>query len=110
MRIEYGRKHIVTGCCVLLAVLSACAATPSSQEPADRSLSDGAGRNPGSTSLVLTEQTFAAWRDHISPTAAELRWTQIPWLTTFGDGIAQADSQDKPLLLWVMNGHPLGCT
>ncbi len=105
MRIEFGRKHIISGCCALLAVLSACAATPSSQEPADHLHVEGVGGDHG-----LTEQTFAAWRDHISPTAAELRWTQIPWLTTFRDGLAQADSQDKPLLLWVMNGHPLGCT
>ena len=65
---------------------------------------------PAPDSPQPTADNFAAWRDHISPTAAELRWTQILWLTTFGDGIAQADSQDKPLLLWVMNGHPLGCT
>ena len=31
-------------------------------------------------------------------------------LTTFKDGILAADTAGKPLLLWTMNGHPLGCT
>jgi hypothetical protein len=39
-----------------------------------------------------------------------LAWQQIPWATTFKDGIVAADAAGKPLLLWTMNGHPLGCT
>tara|TARA_B100000941_G_scaffold151559_1_gene107404 strand:- start:1466 stop:1621 length:156 start_codon:yes stop_codon:yes gene_type:complete len=50
------------------------------------------------------------WKDFIKPTKKELAWAQIPWRTTFYDGIIDADKFNKPLLLWVMNGHPLGCT
>lgn len=51
-----------------------------------------------------------AWEARIRPTASERSFERIPWLTTFGDGIREADARGRPLLLWVMNGHPLGCT
>ena len=60
--------------------------------------------------IDLTDENYRQWRDHILPDAGELAWEQIPWLTTFKDGILAADAADKPLLLWTMNGHPLGCT
>lgn len=56
------------------------------------------------------EQNLAAWRTHIRPDQQDLTWEIIPWLTTLADGIRAADKEQKPLLLWVMNGHPLGCT
>ncbi len=58
----------------------------------------------------LTHENYAAWRDHIAPQASDLGWQQIPWLTTFQDGILAANDAQKPLLFWTMNGHPLGCT
>jgi len=50
------------------------------------------------------------WKDFIKPTKEELAWAQIPWHSTFYDGLIESDRSQKPLLLWVMNGHPLGCT
>ena len=61
-------------------------------------------------SFELKPESLAAWRDHILPATAELDFQKIPWLTTFKDGIIEADRQNRPLLLWTMNGHPLGCT
>ena len=58
----------------------------------------------------LTTDTIEKWRDHILPVDDDLSWQQIPWMTTFSDGIKAANDADKPLLLWTMNGHPLGCT
>lgn len=60
--------------------------------------------------LALSDENYAAWRDHILPKDDELEYLRIPWLLTFADGLAEAARQDKPLLLWTMNGHPLGCT
>jgi hypothetical protein len=60
--------------------------------------------------IELNDENYQAWRDHILPVEKELGWDQIPWLTTFKDGIVAADKEEKPLLLWTMNGHPLGCT
>lgn len=53
---------------------------------------------------------LGAWRSHIRPDQGDLAFEIIPWLTTLADGIRAADQEQKPLLLWVMNGHPLGCT
>jgi hypothetical protein len=60
--------------------------------------------------VELNDMNYAAWRKHILPDTGELAWQQIPWATTFKDGIVAADAAGKPLLFWTMNGHPLGCT
>ncbi len=60
--------------------------------------------------IDLDEENYKSWRDHILPETSELAWEKIPWLTTFKDGIDAASKAGKPLLLWTMNGHPLGCT
>jgi hypothetical protein len=46
----------------------------------------------------------------ILPTKDEEVWMQIPWRTNVTDARLDAQNQHKPLFLWVMNGHPLGCT
>lgn len=66
--------------------------------------------SPVAADIALNAETYTIWRDHILPEPSEMAWEQIPWLTTFKDGILAADAADKPLLLWTMNGHPLGCT
>jgi hypothetical protein len=60
--------------------------------------------------VELTDKNYADWKKHILPDTGELAWQQIPWATTFKDGILAADAAGKPLLFWTMNGHPLGCT
>jgi len=86
----------------MLARIASClslAAAAVAQEPADSQLPP-----------APTAATLAAWLEHILPTAAESAWESIPWLPTFADGMRTAQLQNKPLLVWVMNGHPLGCT
>jgi|TARA_B100000959_G_scaffold268463_1_gene313187 hypothetical protein len=58
----------------------------------------------------LTEQNYEVWRDYIKPTESDLMWTSIPWRSSFQEGLIEANARQKPMLLWVMNGHPLGCT
>jgi hypothetical protein len=65
---------------------------------------------PAKAKVELNDRNYAEWRKHILPDTGELGWQQIPWETTFKDGIVAADAAGKPLLLWTMNGHPLGCT
>lgn len=65
---------------------------------------------PAKAKVELSDNNYAAWRKHILPDTGELAWQQIPWATTFKDGIVAADAAGKPLLFWTMNGHPLGCT
>ena len=59
---------------------------------------------------VLNRDTFAAWRGFIVPKAEERPDEEIDWAPTLGDGLQKAHAENKPLLLWMMNGHPLGCT
>lgn len=62
-------------------------------------------------SLVeLNDKTFASWRNRIRPKAAERCFATVHWLPTFWDGVMTAQKEDKPILLWAMNGHPLACT
>lgn len=58
----------------------------------------------------LSDKTFAAWRDRIRPKAEERSFETVHWLPTFWDGVMTAQKEDKPILLWAMNGHPLACT
>ena len=44
------------------------------------------------------------------PTEKDLAWTRIPWRTSFQQGLIESIEKHKPMLLWAMNGHPLGCT
>ncbi|HSU69598.1 MAG TPA: hypothetical protein VLJ39_22125 [Tepidisphaeraceae bacterium] len=57
----------------------------------------------------ITPEQFEALRAEIPPAAGEQKWTQIPWLTSLWDARRQAAAQGKPILLWEMDGHPLGC-
>ena len=59
---------------------------------------------------VLRRIDLAEWRAHLLPGAADLRFAQIAWEPTFMDGVRRASEEERPLLLWLMNGHPLGCT
>lgn len=58
----------------------------------------------------LTDKTYQKWRDFIVPTEKDLAWTRIPWRTSFQQGLIESIEKQKPMLLWAMNGHPLGCT
>ena len=46
----------------------------------------------------------------ILPRPSEERWLQVPWRTDFAAARAEANRAGKPLFLWMMDGHPLGCT
>ncbi len=46
----------------------------------------------------------------IKPTAGEDKWAEIPWLASLWEARQRAAAEGKPILLWEMDGHPLGCT
>jgi hypothetical protein len=45
----------------------------------------------------------------IKPAKGEEKWTEIPWRTNLWRARQEAAKQGKPILLWEMDGHPLGC-
>jgi hypothetical protein len=46
----------------------------------------------------------------IKPAAGEDKWAQIPWSVNLWEARQRAAAEGKPILLWEMDGHPLGCT
>ncbi|MEO6597641.1 MAG: hypothetical protein ABIP94_23095 [Planctomycetota bacterium] len=57
----------------------------------------------------LDEQRFAALQRQLSPDPA-VPWRSIPWRIHLLEAQREAAAQQKPLFLWAMDGHPLGCT
>jgi hypothetical protein len=55
-------------------------------------------------------QEAAEVREHVLPDAEELAWQGLGWRASLWQGVVDAQAAGKPILLWAMNGHPLGCT
>jgi hypothetical protein len=65
--------------------------------------------------LVQSAEPIAAdqvgpLRALIKPSAGEDKWAEIPWGTDLWQARKQGAKEGKPILLWEMDGHPLGCT
>lgn len=58
----------------------------------------------------LTAENYKQTRDFILPKPGEETWREIPWRVVFWDAVIDANKEDKPILLYAMNGHPFGCT
>ena len=58
----------------------------------------------------LSDSTLNHWRDYIRPSAQEQAFLEIPWRESFFTAVKEGQEKDRPILLWAMNGHPLGCT
>jgi hypothetical protein len=57
----------------------------------------------------LTPDAVARLRERVLPAEPE-RWETIPWETDLLAARARAAREGKPIFIWSMNGHPLGCT
>lgn len=55
------------------------------------------------------EAGFDALHAYIRPKPEELRWMEIPWETDLWAARRKSLEAGKPIFLWAMNGHPLGC-
>lgn len=45
----------------------------------------------------------------IKPRPDETRWEEIPWEVDLWDARRKAAREGKPLMLWEMDGNPMGC-
>jgi hypothetical protein len=61
----------------------------------------GAAQPPADPLAESLERKAQASR----PTAAELRWQQIPWLTDPDEALRQARAEGRPVFLWVAGGR-----
>jgi hypothetical protein len=59
--------------------------------------------------LPTDPEAFERFHQAIQPRPEEVRWRQIPWETDLWEARRRAREAGKPILLWAMNGHPLGC-
>ena len=60
------------------------------------------GDNPQQPGQALAKRAAV-----IKPTAEELRWQQIPWITDLAEGQRLAKSEGRPIFLWVTGDDPL---
>jgi hypothetical protein len=74
-----------------------------------------------SSALVFTNGTMAASGlalktdldakiASVLPDKQEDAWLNIGWHTNLMQAREIAQKENRPLFLWIMNGHPLGCT
>jgi hypothetical protein len=57
----------------------------------------------------FTDEDAARLRKVIHPLPGEDPFETIPWETNLWDARVKAAAAGKPILLWEMDGHPLGC-
>ncbi len=63
---------------------------------------------PGVAGDHLTPEEFLRLHAELQP--GDDVWRTIPWNTSLLDARRVAAKQQKPLFIWAMDGHPLGCT
>jgi hypothetical protein len=58
----------------------------------------------------LSDKNYDETRRLVLPTKEEVAYREIPWKAALWDAVVEARDTERPILLWAMNGHPLGCT
>jgi hypothetical protein len=53
---------------------------------------------------------FAKLREQVLPNPTEQSFRKIAWRTSVLRGVVDAQKNDRPVMIVLMNGHPLGCT
>jgi hypothetical protein len=58
----------------------------------------------------LNPDQFDELFECIKPALRDDAWARVPWLTSLWQARQRAAREGKPILLWEMDGNPLGCT
>ncbi|HZT81443.1 MAG TPA: hypothetical protein VFA26_14540 [Gemmataceae bacterium] len=58
---------------------------------------------------LVPPQQFDKLHALIKPHQDEEAWASIPWRSSLWEARKEAAAKGKPILLWEMDGHPLGC-
>jgi hypothetical protein len=72
-------------------------------------LAAGCGRTDAAETDALLPAEFAALAEKLCRPADE-PWRTIPWKISLIEAQNLAAEQRKPIFIWAMDGHPLGCT
>ena len=65
---------------------------------------------PETEAARLTVRNFRKMQAYIAPRPEELLWERIPWRVSFGAALEEGRRAERPVLLFTMDGHPLGET
>jgi hypothetical protein len=65
---------------------------------------------PSGHAAAIRAEDYTELLTLIKARAGEAKWAEIPWLTSLSEARKQAAAAGKPILLWEMDGNPLGCT
>ena len=58
---------------------------------------------------TLSDAEYASVLKTVRPAPGEDKFDQVPWLISLWEARKHAAREGKPILLWEMDGHPLGC-
>ena len=64
---------------------------------------------PAGAVAQLTDEDIRALHAELQPDESAL-WRTVPWQTSVLKAQQIAAEEKKPLFIWAMDGHPLGCT
>ncbi len=95
----------VTGLAVAVAAITAAA-----RAKGEKSCTLNGVPVPGRSVATLDAKRFQALHRAVTPKPNAERWTEIPWQPDLVAARQKAAREQKPLLMWIMDGHPLGCT
>lgn len=56
----------------------------------------------------LSDAQFKRLHTELQP--SDSPWLTIPWKISVLNAQQSAAKEDKPIFIWAMDGHPLGCT
>jgi hypothetical protein len=65
--------------------------------------------NSSAHAAELTDAKFTELHKQLRP-AKDEPWRTIPWRISLLDAQKAAAKEGKPIFIWAMDGHPLGCT
>jgi hypothetical protein len=57
----------------------------------------------------LTVEEFTKLHKELQPSKDDT-WRTIPWKVSLAEAVEQAAKEKKPVFMWSMDGHPMGCT
>ena len=60
--------------------------------------------------LLLAGPDLDARIAEVVPKPHEEKWLSIPWRLNLSQARIDSQKEGKPLFMWIMNGHPMGCT
>lgn len=66
-------------------------------------------RSESAAPPAVSDETLARLLREIRPQPGEDLFDSIPWQISLHDARLKAAKEGKPILLWEMDGHPLGC-